>query len=54
MESGVILVGEKTTFRSGETEMCLEATDPWVAGCVKGFGQVPRMVIMSHSLGLHT
>lgn len=33
--------------------MCPEAADPWVAERVEGFGQVPGLVITSHSLGLH-
>lgn len=33
--------------------MCPEAAGPWVAECVEGFGQMPGLVITSHSLGLH-
>jgi len=29
--------------------MCPETASPWMAGCVEGSGQVPRMVIISHS-----
>ena len=34
--------------------MCPEAASPWVAECVEGSRQVPRMVITSHNLGLYT
>lgn len=34
--------------------MCLEAASSWVAGYVEAFGQVHRVVITSHNLGLYT
>lgn len=34
--------------------MCPEAAGPWMAVCVVGFGQAPRVVITSPCLGLYT
>lgn len=54
MESGIIMVWEKTIFRWRGIEICPEASSSWAAGLVEGFGQVFRAVITSCYLGLYT
>lgn len=53
MEFAVILVQEKTTFKCGAIKICPEAASAWVEGDVEGFGQVSRVVVISHCLGLY-